>query len=256
MSENVSTAGQTVLRTEDVNLYYGPFHALQHIDFQVYRNSITSLIGPSGCGKSTLLRCFNRMNDLVEGVRIEGRILIDNAPLETFDIIDLRRRVGMVFQRPNPFPFSVHGNMIYGLAIHGIKKKRHQEIVERCLRAVGLWEDLKDKMKQPALLLSDETKQRLCIARLLTIEPEIILLDEPCSALDPIATMRVEELMIELKRDYTILIVTHNMQQAARVSDYTGFMLLGELLEFGTTEEVFTSPTHEKTEEYITGRFG
>jgi phosphate transport system ATP-binding protein len=256
MSENVSTAGQTVLRTEDVNLYYGPFHALQHIDFQVYRNSITSLIGPSGCGKSTLLRCFNRMNDLVEGVRIEGRILIDNAPLETFDIIDLRRRVGMVFQRPNPFPFSVYENMIYGLVIHGIKRKRHQEIVERCLRAVGLWEDLKDKMKQPALLLSDETKQRLCIARLLTIEPEIILLDEPCSALDPIATMRVEELMIELKRDYTILIVTHNMQQAARVSDYTGFMLLGELLEFGTTEEVFTSPTHEKTEEYITGRFG
>jgi phosphate transport system ATP-binding protein len=196
------------------------------------------------------------MNDLVEGVRIDGRILIDNAPLETFDIIDLRRRVGMVFQRPNPFPFSVYENMIYGLVVHGIKKKRHQEIVERCLRAVGLWEDLKDKMKQPALLLSDETKQRLCIARLLTIEPEIILLDEPCSALDPIATMRIEELMIELKRDYTILIVTHNMQQATRVSDYTGFMLLGELLEFGTTEEVFTSPTHEKTEEYITGRFG
>ncbi len=256
MRENVSADTQTVLRTEDVNLYYGPFHALQHIDFQVYRNSITSLIGPSGCGKSTLLRCFNRMNDLVEGVRIDGRILIDNAPLETFDIIDLRRRVGMVFQRPNPFPFSVYENMIYGLVVHGIKKKRHQEIVERCLRAVGLWEDLKDKMKQPALLLSDETKQRLCIARLLTIEPEIILLDEPCSALDPIATMRVEELMIELKRDYTILIVTHNMQQATRVSDYTGFMLLGELLEFGTTEEVFTSPTHQKTEEYITGRFG
>ena len=256
MRENVSADTQTVLRTENINLYYGPFHALQHIDFQVYRNSITSLIGPSGCGKSTLLRCFNRMNDLVEGVRIDGRILIDNAPLETFDIIDLRRRVGMVFQRPNPFPFSVYENMIYGLVIHGIKKKRHQEIVERCLRAVGLWEDLKDKMKQPALLLSDETKQRLCIARLLTIEPEIILLDEPCSALDPIATMRIEELMIELKRDYTILIVTHNMQQATRVSDYTGFMLLGELLEFGTTEEVFTSPTHEKTEEYITGRFG
>jgi phosphate transport system ATP-binding protein len=256
MREDASEAGRTVLRTEDINLYYGPFQALQHIDFQVYRNSITSLIGPSGCGKSTLLRCFNRMNDLVEGVRIEGRILIDNAPLESFDIIDLRRRVGMVFQRPNPFPFSVYENMIYGLVIHGIKRKRHQEIVERCLRAVGLWEDLRDKMKQPALLLSDETKQRLCIARLLTIEPEIILLDEPCSALDPIATMRVEELMIELKKDYTILIVTHNMQQATRVSDYTGFMLLGELLEFGTTEEVFTSPRHEKTEEYITGRFG
>ncbi len=256
MREDVSANGRTVLATEDLNLHYGAFHALQHIDFQVYRNSITSLIGPSGCGKSTLLRCFNRMNDLVEGVRIDGRILIDNAPLETFDIIDLRRRVGMVFQRPNPFPFSVYENMIYGLVVHGIKKKRHHEIVERCLRAVGLWEDLKDKMKQPALLLSDETKQRLCIARLLTIEPEIILLDEPCSALDPIATLRIEELMIELKRDYTILIVTHNMQQATRVSDYTGFMLLGELLEFGTTEEVFTAPTHEKTEEYITGRFG
>ncbi len=256
MSENVPAGSRAALRTEEVNLHYGLFHALQHIDFQVYRNSITSLIGPSGCGKSTLLRCFNRMNDLVEGVKIDGRILIDDAPLETFDIIDLRRRVGMVFQRPNPFPFSVYENMVYGLAIHGIKKKRHQEIVERCLQAVGLWDDLKDKMKQPALLLSDETKQRLCIARLLTIEPEIILLDEPCSALDPIATMRVEELMIELKRDYTILIVTHNMQQAARVSDYTGFMLLGELLEFGTTEEVFTSPREEKTEEYITGRFG
>jgi phosphate transport system ATP-binding protein len=162
----------------------------------------------------------------------------------------------MVFQRPNPFPFSVYENMVYGLSVHGIKKKQHHEIVERCLHAVGLWDDLKDRMKQPALLLSDETKQRLCIARLLTIEPEIILLDEPCSALDPIATMRIEELMIELKRDYTILIVTHNMQQAARVSDYTGFMLLGELLEFGPTGQVFTSPRHEKTEEYITGRFG
>jgi phosphate transport system ATP-binding protein len=256
MKEFVSADARTALRTHELNLYYGAFHALKAIDFQVYANSITSLIGPSGCGKSTLLRCFNRMNDLVEGARIDGRILIDDAPLETFDIIDLRRRVGMVFQRPNPFPFSVHENMVYGLSVHGIKKKRRPEIVERCLRAVGLWEDLKDRMKQPALLLSDETKQRLCIARLLTIEPEIILLDEPCSALDPIATMRVEELMIELKRDYTILIVTHNMQQAARVSDYAGFMLLGELLEFGPTEEVFTSPKHEKTEEYITGRFG
>ena len=245
-----------VLATEDLNLHYGPFHALKHVDFQVYARSITALIGPSGCGKSTLLRCFNRMNDLVEGVTIDGRILINNAPLEDFDLIDLRRRVGMVFQRPNPFPFSVYENMVYGLKVHGVSKGSHGEIVERCLRAVDLWDEIKDKLRQPALLLSEETKQRLCIARLLTIEPEIILLDEPCSALDPISTMRIEELMIELKQAYTILIVTHNMQQAARVSGYTGFMLLGELLEFGTTEEVFTSPAHEKTEEYITGRFG
>ncbi len=255
MRDGVTASLQTALRTKGLNLHYGPFHALKNVDFQVYKNSITSLIGPSGCGKSTLLRCFNRMNDLVEGVRIEGEITIDDASIEEMDIIDLRRRVGMVFQRPNPFPFSVYENMTYGLAIHGIKKRRH-EAVERCLAAVGLWDDLKDRMKQPALLLSDETKQRLCIARLLTIEPEIILLDEPCSALDPIATLHVEELMLNLKRDYTILIVTHNMQQAARVSDYAGFMLLGELLEFGRTADVFTSPRHEKTEEYITGRFG
>ncbi len=255
MREDFSTGLQTALRTKGLNLHYGLFHALKGVDFQVYKNSITSLIGPSGCGKSTLLRCFNRMNDLVDGVTIEGDITIDGASIETMDIIDLRRRVGMVFQRPNPFPFSIWENMVYGLAVHGIRKRRH-EVVERCLQAVGLWDDLKDSMKQPALLLSEETKQRLCIARLLTIEPEIILLDEPCSALDPIATMRVEELMEELKKDYTILIVTHNMQQAARASDYTGFMLLGELLEFGKTADVFTSPRHEKTEEYITGRFG
>ncbi len=244
------------LKTEDLNLSYGTFHALKNINFEVYQNSITSLIGPSGCGKSTLLRCFNRLNELIEGVRIDGRILINKVPLEEFDIIDLRRRVGMVFQRPNPFPFTVYENMVYGLNVHGIRKKKHAEIVERCLRAVGLWDEIKDKLKQPALLLSEETKQRLCIARLLTIEPEIILLDEPCSALDPIATMHIEELMIDLKKAYTILIVTHNMQQAARVSDYTGFMLLGDLVEFGKTEQIFTSPKEEKTEEYITGRFG
>jgi phosphate transport system ATP-binding protein len=248
--------GSTALKTVKLNLHYGKFHGLKDVDFQVYRNSITSLIGPSGCGKSTLLRCFNRMNDLVEGVNIDGTILIDDAPINDVDIIDLRRRVGMVFQRPNPFPFSVYENMVYGMSVHGLKKKNFMETVERCLRAVDLWDDLKDRLKAPALSLSEETKQRLCIARLLTIEPEIILLDEPCSALDPIATMRVEELMIELKKDYTILIVTHNMQQAARVSDFTGFMLLGELLELGRTDQVFTSPRHEKTEEYITGRFG
>jgi phosphate transport system ATP-binding protein len=248
--------GSTALKTVGLNLHYGNFHGLKNVDFQVYRNSITSLIGPSGCGKSTLLRCFNRMNDLVEGVSIDGTITIDDTPINDIDIIDLRRRVGMVFQRPNPFPFSVYENMVYGMAVHGMKKKNFMQVAERCLRAVDLWNDLKDRLKEPALLLSEETKQRLCIARLLTIEPEIILLDEPCSALDPIATMHVEELMLELKRDYTILIVTHNMQQAARVSDYTGFMLLGELLEMGRTDQVFTSPRHEKTEEYITGRFG
>jgi phosphate transport system ATP-binding protein len=244
-----------VLRTERLNLYYGSFHALKYVDFQVHKNCITALIGPSGCGKSTLLRCFNRMNDLVEGVRIEGGIYVNEIPMEEYDIIDLRRKVGMVFQRPNPFPFSVYENLTYGLNIHGVKGNR-AEIAERCLRAVGLWDEIKDKLKQPALLLSDEMKQRLCIARLLTIEPRIILLDEPCSALDPIATMRVEELMIGLKKEYTILIVTHNMQQAARVSDHAGFMLLGELIEFGLTEQIFTSPKNEKTEEYITGRFG
>jgi phosphate transport system ATP-binding protein len=256
MTAIAKAATTAALKTTDLHLSYGSFHALKNVNFEVYANSITSLIGPSGCGKSTLLRCFNRMNDLIEDVRIEGEILINKRPIGQFDIIDLRRRVGMVFQRPNPFPFTVYENMVYGLKVHGMKDKKYKETVERCLRAVGLWDDIKDKLKQPALLLSDEMKQRLCVARLLTIQPEIILLDEPCSALDPIATMRIEELMIELKKDYTILIVTHNMQQAARVSDFAGFMLLGELLEFGMTEQIFTSPKHEKTEEYITGRFG
>jgi phosphate transport system ATP-binding protein len=256
MTESGTATAIDALRTEHLDLKYGSFHALKQIDFKVYGHSITSLIGPSGCGKSTLLRCFNRMNDLVDGVSISGDIFIDNKPIDEFDIIDLRRRVGMVFQRPNPFPFSVYENMTYGLSVHGVRKKQHMEIVERCLKAVDLWDDIRDKLKASALSLSEETKQRLCIARLLTVEPEIILLDEPCSALDPIATMRVEELMIELKEEYTILIVTHNMQQAARVSDYTGFMLLGDLVEFGTTEQIFTSPRQAKTEEYITGRFG
>ncbi len=249
------TLSSPALRTDCLNLYYGAFHALKNVDFYVHKNCITALIGPSGCGKSTLLRCFNRMNDLVEGVRIEGGIFVNEVPMEDYDSIDLRRKVGMVFQRPNPFPFTVYENLTYGLNIHGIRRNR-AEIVERCLRAVDLWDEIKDKLKKPALLLSDEMKQRLCIARLLTIEPQIILLDEPCSALDPIATMRVEELMMELKREYTILIVTHNMQQAARVSDYAGFMLLGRLIEFGRTEQISTSPKDEKTEEYITGRFG
>lgn len=244
--------------TENLNLYYGSFHALKKINFCVYKNSITALIGPSGCGKSTLLRCFNRMNDLYDEVKINGVIKINDEKIEDIDIIELRRKVGMVFQRPNPFPFSIYENMVYGLRVHGIELKKKEEIdlIEKYLTAVGLWEELKNKLTFPALSLSEEMKQRLCIARLLTVKPEIILLDEPCSALDPIATMRIEELMVELKKDYTILIVTHNMQQAARVSDYTGFMLLGELIELGKTSQIFTSPKHIKTEEYITGRFG
>lgn len=248
---------KVVLSTKDLNLYYGEFHALKNVNFNVFKNCITALIGPSGCGKSTLLRCFNRMNDLIEEVRITGEIFVKEQNLKDIDIIELRKKVGMVFQRPNPFPFSVYDNMVYGLKIHGMNnKKDNMRIVEKCLRSVGLWEELKDKLSMSALDLSEEMKQRLCIARLLTVEPEIILLDEPCSALDPIATMRIEELMIELKQNYTILIVTHNMQQAARVSDWTGFMLLGELVEFGETSQIFTSPKDERTEGYITGRFG
>ncbi len=245
------------LETANLNLHYGSFHSLKDVNFHVFQRSITALIGPSGCGKSTLLRCFNRMNDLIDDVKIDGTILVEGQDIEGVDIIELRKRVGMVFQRPNPFPFSVYENLIYGLKVHGLgNRKRNHEVVERCLKAVGLWEDLKDKLASPALALSEEIKQRLCIARLLTVEPEIILLDEPCSALDPIATLRVEELMLELKKDYTILIVTHNMQQAARVSDYTGFMLLGDLVEFGETSQIFTSPRDVRTEDYITGRFG
>jgi phosphate transport system ATP-binding protein len=248
---------ECALKTEKLNLYYGTFCGLKDVDLCVYRNNITALIGPSGCGKSTLLRCFNRMNELIDDVTTTGTVLVNDEEVQDIDIIKLRKKVGMVFQRPNPFPFSVYENMVYGLKIHGVGDKRHaQEMVEKCLLAVGLWDDLKDKLTMSALSISEEMKQRLCIARLLTVEPEVILLDEPCSALDPIATMHIEELIIELKRKYTILIVTHNMQQAARVSDYTAFMLLGELREFGDTPQIFTSPKDQKTEEYLTGRFG
>lgn len=246
-----------VLETQNLNLYYGKFHALKNIDFFVYRNTITALIGPSGCGKSTLLRCFNRMNDLIEDVTITGQVLINGTPIEKIDVIELRKKVGMVFQRPNPFPLSVYENMVYGLEIRGLgDRRKNMEIVEKCLRAVNLWDDLKNNLQMSALYLTEEMKQRLCIARLLSVEPEIILLDEPCSALDPIATMKIEELLVELKNNYTILIVTHNMQQAARISDWTGFMLLGELIEFDLTSKIFTSPSDKRTEDYITGRFG
>ncbi len=255
----VSAGAQPKLSVEGLDLFYGDFHALKHIDMAVRPTRVTAMIGPSGCGKSSLLRCFNRMNDLVESSRISGRILLDGDDIMPPDIplVPLRKRVGMVFQRPNPFPLSVFENIAFGVRIHGLALDRDiSAIVERSLRAVGLWDTLKDRLKRFALGLSLEQQQRLCIARLLAVQPEVLLMDEPCSALDPIATGKIEELIHELKAHYTIVIVTHNMQQAARVSDYTGFLLLGELIEFDVTEKVFTTPRDPRTEAYITGRFG
>ena len=241
----------------DLNLHYGEFHALRDVSVRIAPRRITAMIGPSGCGKSTLLRCFNRMNDLIPNVQIAGEATVLGAPLFDQDLLELRRRVGMVFQRPNPFPFSVFDNIAHGLRIHGERRRAAvAATVERCLAGVGLWGDLKDRLKENALRLSGEQQQRLCIARALATSPEILLMDEPCSALDPIATARVEELMQDLKRDYTIVIVTHNMQQAARVSEDCGFMLLGQLVEFGKTTQVFTAPRDRRTEDYISGRYG
>lgn len=247
------------LRTINLNLYYGKFQALKNINIEIPEKFITAIIGPSGCGKSTLLRCFNRMNDLIENVKIEGKVIIDGKDIydNSLDLTILRRKVGMVFQRPNPFPLSVYDNIAFGLRIHRLGfKAQIQQTVEDSLRAVGLWEELKDKLKSSALNLSLEQQQRLCIARVIALKSEVILLDEPCSALDPFATQQIEELLYRLKNDYTIIIVTHNMQQAARVSDYTGFMYLGELVEFGATSELFTKPKYKQTEDYITGRYG
>jgi phosphate transport system ATP-binding protein len=243
----------------NLNLYYRDFHALKDIVADFQRNAITALIGPSGCGKSTLLRVLNRMNDLVQGVRITGQVIISGEDIygPGINLTKLRKRVGMVFQRPNPFPLSIDENVLYGPKIHG--RPGRQELLEiraRALGAVQLWDEVKDRLHVSALTLTEEQQQRLCIARLLAVEPEILLMDEPCSALDPLATLRIEELMQELKRDYTIIIVTHNMQQAARVSDDTGFMLLGDLIEFGATQNIFTQPTDSRTEDYITGKFG
>jgi phosphate transport system ATP-binding protein len=248
-----------IIETQKLNLYYGNFQALIDVDLQVNKNRITALIGPSGCGKSTLLRVFNRMNDLIEGVKVAGSVKIDNQEIfgEDVNLIDLRKKVGMVFQRPNPFPLSIFENVVYGLRIHGERKREVlEEAVFKSLSQVLLFEDLKNKLKMNALELTLEQQQRLCIARLLAVLPDVLLMDEPCSALDPLATMRIEELMMELKKQYTIVIVTHNMQQAARVSDECGFMLLGKLVEFGETKQIFTAPKEKKTEEYITGRFG
>ena len=247
------------MRVEGLNLFYGDFHALKEVALAVAPCCITAMIGPSGCGKSSLLRCLNRMNELIEASRVTGRILLDGHDImdPALSLVTLRKRVGMVFQRPNPFPLSVFENIAFGLRIHELATGRDiDEVVERSLRAVGLWDELKRRLRTSALRLSLEQQQRLCIARLLAVQPEVLLMDEPCSALDPVATARVEELLHELKTQYTMIIVTHNMQQAARVSDYTGFLLLGELIEFGETERVFTTPRDPRTEAYITGRFG
>ncbi len=247
------------LAVEQLDLFYGDFQALKNVNMRIQPQQVTAMIGPSGCGKSSLLRCFNRMNELVEFARVTGRITLDGQDItgSTLPLVTLRKRVGMVFQRPNPFPLSVFENIAFGLRVHRLAAGREiPAIVERSLQAVGLWEALHDRLARPALRLSLEQQQRLCIARLLAVQPEVLLMDEPCSALDPIATAKIEELIRALKQEYTIVIVTHNMQQAARVSDITGFLLLGELIEFGATERLFTAPKDARTEAYITGRFG
>jgi phosphate transport system ATP-binding protein len=243
----------------DLKLYYGPEIALKGVDLKVPERKVTAFIGPSGCGKSTLLRCFNRMNDLVDICRIEGQILMDGKNIydRGVDVAELRRQVGMVFQKPNPFPKTIYENVAYGLRLQGVKSKRVlDEVVEKSLRGAALWEEVKDRLEDNAFGLSGGQQQRLVIARAIAIEPEVILLDEPASALDPISTLKIEELIHELKERYTILIVTHNMQQAARVSDYTAFMYMGELIEYGDTDTLFTNPSKKRTEDYITGRYG
>ncbi|MEW6040904.1 MAG: phosphate ABC transporter ATP-binding protein PstB, partial [Elusimicrobiota bacterium] len=235
------------------------FYALKDVNIQIREKTITSIIGPSGCGKSTLLRCFNRMNDTVVGFKLNGKILINNENIYNnfTDLINLRKKVGMVFQRPNPFPLTVFENIAFGYRIHKlVNKSELNRIVQKSLEATQLWSELKEKLNVPALSLSPEQQQRLCISRVLVVEPEIILMDEPCSALDPLATAHIEELMQELKKNYTIIIVTHNMQQAARVSDETGFMLLGELVEFGLTKDIFVNPREKRTQDYLSGKFG
>ena len=247
------------LEIKDLNLYYGDFHALKNIQMDIEEKKITAFIGPSGCGKSTLLRSINRMNDLVEGCRIEGQILLDgkNVYDKSMDINMLRKRVGMVFQKPNPFPMSIYDNIAYGPRTHGIRnKKKLDEIVEKSLRDAAIWEECKDRLKKSALGLSGGQQQRLCIARALACQPEVLLMDEPTSALDPISTSHIEDLVLVLKKDYTVVIVTHNMQQALRISDNTAFFLLGDMVEYGPTEQIFTVPKDKRTENYITGRFG
>ncbi|MEY4209656.1 MAG: hypothetical protein RLZ92_34 [Pseudomonadota bacterium] len=250
---------ETCIKVENLDLFYGQKQALFGVNMEMPRKKVTAYIGPSGCGKSTLLRCINRMNDLVDGVSIKGKILLDNEDIydKSVNVAALRRRVGMVFQKPNPFPKTIYENVAYGLRIQGIND-RHilDEVVEKSLRGAALWDEVKNRLNDNALGMSGGQQQRLVIARAIAIEPEVILLDEPASALDPISTLKIEELINELKEKYTIVIVTHNMQQAARVSDYTAFMYMGELIEFGETSELFTNPAKKQTEDYITGRYG
>jgi phosphate transport system ATP-binding protein len=245
--------------TINLDFFYGSFHALKGVNLEIAPHQVTALIGPSGCGKSTYLRCLNRMNDLIDGTRLTGQILIDGVDINApgVDPVNLRRDVGMVFQKPNPFPMSIYDNVAYGPRIHGIRKRSElDDLVEKCLRKAYLWDEVSDKLSQSALALSGGQQQRLCIARTIAVNPQIILMDEPCSALDPVATMKIEDLMMELKQSYTIVIVTHNMQQAQRTSDYTGFFLLGALEEFNTTQNLFLNPQRKTTEDYICGRFG
>lgn len=250
---------ETIFKVENLDLYYGTKQALKALNLDIRKNHVTALIGPSGCGKSTFLRCLNRMNDLIEGCRIEGKVIMDGENIfdRQVNVVDLRTKVGMVFQKPNPFPMSIFDNIAYGPRCQGIKNKKVlSEIVERSLKQAALWEEVHDRLHESAIALSGGQQQRLCIARTIAMEPEVILMDEPTSALDPIATAKIEELIEELKNEYTIVIVTHSMQQASRVSDDTAFFLLGEIVEFNTTQDIFQNPADKRTEDYITGRFG
>lgn len=250
---------KSAVSVRNMDFYYGNNHALHDINIECFENRVTALIGPSGCGKSTFLRSLNRMNDLIDSTRVEGSVMIDDENIydKNVDVVELRKKVGMVFQKPNPFPKTIYENIAYGPKIHGTRDKPTLDrIVEASLQRAALWDEVKDRLFTSAMDLSGGQQQRLCIARTLAVEPEVILMDEPCSALDPISTLKIEELIIRLREKYTIIMVTHNMQQAARVSDYTAFFLNGDLVEFGETEKIFTVPTNKKTEDYITGRFG
>jgi phosphate transport system ATP-binding protein len=258
MSDSIlSPPGEIELEARDLSVLYGETRALKHVSIKIPDRKVVAFIGPSGCGKSTLLRCFNRMNDLVPGARIEGEAIFQGQNLygDGVDAVDVRRRIGMVFQKPNPFPKSIYANVAFGAKINGYKGDMG-DLVEKSLKQAALWEEVKDRLDSSALALSGGQQQRLCIARALAVEPEVLLMDEPASALDPLATQKIEDLIYDLKQDYTVVIVTHNMQQAARVSDYTAFLYMGDLIEYGVTEQMFTNPAEERTESYITGRFG
>ncbi len=256
---NIENNTKVRMQVRDFEFYYDDFHALKNLNYDIIEKEVLAFIGPSGCGKSTMLRSLNRINDLIKGARVEGLVTLDGNDVyaKDYDVIELRRKVGMVFQKPNPFPMSIYDNIAYGPRLNGVRKKAAlDEIVERSLRNAALWDEVKDKLHDNGLSISGGQQQRLCIARVLAVEPEVILMDEPTSALDPIATLKIEDLMHELKKEYTIVIVTHNMQQAARISDKTAFFLLGEIVEFGPTTKLFENPTDKRTEDYITGRFG